>query len=814
MMAIRFILSFYICLISIYISGQQQKLDSLETYFNQFYTVEFVDANNENILFTKNKNHELPVYYLKNNKKANEIRLGRIMNYHWLSEKYFLYVEKNEGLILYNIQSQSKKAIPHYQKMIETSNRNLFIAKKEGNTLYINTINNGELGNEMKFIDVIDYKWENDKLVTEKTNHTIDVYELNKNINPIFQIAGVKYQSLRWNKSNQYDYIKQEGEDVFYVKSNGTKVKLLHDLNKSINLKIINEDNNLLILENTFQSDYTLKKSEEVEIWDTSDDQIIIQKLKSQKELIFIQLNNGEVKNRISLTDVNYEFLGTQYLLIFDKNRYRSYRHLRDHVDVKLMDLVTLNQKLIVEDFDDYNRNKLILSDHNKFIYFKENNWWIYDVLEDKKESLTTSIKAGFSVDDYFKNEAFQPAKFHDNSRVFLTAKEGIWEYNLHTKKLKQLIESTKQTGTFTFLVTRNKAKNEADETIYIQFLNENNQYKIYKCCDRLNEIYNTSQDVKKVSLKNKNLYVMEQGYLKSPHIVQIDEKNKATIRVEAANSIIQKRRFHEIKSTINGKSVKAILYYPFDYDSTKYYPMIVHIYQKQSHLVNDFQLPEVSSANGFNTDFYTSQGYFVLLPDIIVDLDQPGESALQCTVEATNQALKEANIDRDKIGLIGHSYGGFEVNYIVNRTNMFKAAVSGSGVSDIVNWYFSMDWNKSKTQFWRFEDEFFKMSSMFYDSKENYLKQSPLLQLENLHTPVLIWTGKEDYQVNWEQSVSMYLAMRLLKKEGKLLLYPNEKHVIMNPSKAKDLNQRIINWFDFYLKNTEIDWIKNKRQL
>ena len=197
----------------------------------------------------------------------------------------------------------------------------------------------------------------------------------------------------------------------------------------------------------------------------------------------------------------------------------------------------------------------------------------------------------------------------------------------------------------------------------------------------------------------------MEQGYLKSPHIVQIDEKNKATIRVEAANSIIQKRRFHEIKSTINGKSVKAILYYPFDYDSTKYYPMIVHIYQKQSHLVNDFQIPEISSANGFNTDFYTSQGYFVLRPDIIVEINQPGESALQCTLEPINKALKIANIDKDKIGLIGHSYGGFEVNYIVNRTNMFKAAVSGSGVFDIVNWYFSMGWNGSKTQFWRYDE-------------------------------------------------------------------------------------------------------------
>jgi len=85
-----------------------------------------------------------------------------------------------------------------------------------------------------------------------------------------------------------------------------------------------------------------------------------------------VRLNDGHINHKIALSDVNYEFLGTQYLLLFDKNRYRSYRHLRDHVDVKLMDLETMNQKLIVEDFDDYNRNKLILSDHNKFIYFKE----------------------------------------------------------------------------------------------------------------------------------------------------------------------------------------------------------------------------------------------------------------------------------------------------------------------------------------------------------------------------------------------------------------------------------------------------------
>ena len=799
-MAIKYLLGFFIGIISSFIYAQEQKIDSLESYFNQFYTVEFLDANNESILYTKNKTKEFPLYYLKSNNK--EIPLGRIWNYQWHNNKYLIYIEKDNGMILYDIEKQIKKPIPKYQKIIQNSNNQVFVLKKEGDILYIKTVINGELGNEMKFINVLNYKLENDKLIIQSIDNKTDVYKLNENINHFIQINGDKFQSLRWNEFNQYYYIQQELEDLFYVKSDGIKIKLPNDLNNSINIKIIEANNSMLILENTIKPNFSSINSNEVEVWDTTDNQISDQRNKKQKELIFVKLDEPINNQRISISEVNYQLLGNHHLLLFDKNRYRSYRHLRDHVDVKLIDLNTMEQKLIVEDFDDYSKNKLIISEESKFIYFKENNWWIYNALNDKNECLTTSIKAEFSVENHLKNEAFQSAKLYKNTQVYLTAKEGIWEYNIHTKMKRKLIQSTKETGLFTFLETGNIGENQTNDNLYLQSINEKNDHIIYQCCNHFNQIYITQNGVKKVAEKNKNLYFTEQNYLKSPQIIQVDEKNNVTIRAEAVNSIIEKRNYQEIISTINGKKIKAILYYPLDYDSSKYYPMIVHIYQKQSHLVNNFQLPEVSSPNGFNTDFYTSQGYFVLLPDIIVDKNKPGESALQCTLKAINLAITKANIDKNKIGLMGHSYGGFEVNYILNHTKTFKAAVSGAGISDIISWYFSMDWNTLKPQFWRYEEEFFKMSSMFYDLKENYLKQSPLLQLENLSTPVLIWSGKEDYHVNWKQSVAMFLAMRILKKDGMLLLYPNEKHVIMNPAKAKDLNQRILNWFDFYLKN------------
>ena len=92
-------------------------------------------------------------------------------------------------------------------------------------------------------------------------------------------------------------------------------------------------------------------------------------------------------------------------------------------------------------------------------------------------------------------------------------------------------------------------------------------------------------------------------------------------------------------------------------------------------------------------------------------------------------------------------------------------------------------------------------MGDSYYKLKEAYKNNSPLSHIEQLETPLLLWTGKEDYNVNWTQSVSMFMAMKRLNKGGKLLLFDNETHYLINPDNQEALSLETFEWFEYYLK-------------
>lgn len=78
------------------------------------------------------------------------------------------------------------------------------------------------------------------------------------------------------------------------------------------------------------------------------------------------------------------------------------------------------------------------------------------------------------------------------------------------------------------------------------------------------------------------------------------------------------------------------------------------------------------------------------------------------------------------------------------------------------------------------------------------------------VNTPLLLWAGKEDYQVNWNQSVTWYLALKRLNKEVVLLLYPNTRHVILDDVTKMDVATKTMAWFDFYLKDScKPNWLQ-----
>lgn len=230
---------------------------------------------------------------------------------------------------------------------------------------------------------------------------------------------------------------------------------------------------------------------------------------------------------------------------------------------------------------------------------------------------------------------------------------------------------------------------------------------------------------------------------------------------------------------------------------------MLVYIYSRQSKYFHEYNNPTLYSTVGFSPTNYTSDGYFVLYPDIAYVLGEPGESALNCVEAAISMVEKMGMVDSNKMGIIGHSFGGFEVDYIITQTNRFAAAVSGAAVTDFTSSYLSINLYSGYSNAWRYETQQYRMGKSLFENQEQYLNNSPVLLASKITTPLLSWSGKEDTSVDWHQNLELHLAMRKLKKTNQFLVYPGQDHTLSNPESQKDLTTRIKKWFDYYLKNT-----------
>ena len=250
------------------------------------------------------------------------------------------------------------------------------------------------------------------------------------------------------------------------------------------------------------------------------------------------------------------------------------------------------------------------------------------------------------------------------------------------------------------------------------------------------------------------------------------------------------------------GEPLQGVLYYPANYKTGEKYPMIVNIYEIQSQGLHHYVRPTEYLQNGFNPTNYTADGYLVFLPDIKYKFNDPGMSAVQCVEAGVRAVLAKGIVETDHIGLMGHSFGGYETAFIVTQTNMFAAAVAGAAATDLVSNYHTVAFGHDEENriFW-FESQQYRFTDSFYQNQEAYLRNSTLHHAANIDTPLLLWTGGKDTKVDWHQSIELYSGLRRLGKECTLLLYPDEGHAMSNKTNQVDLTRRMKAWFDTYLK-------------
>lgn len=250
--------------------------------------------------------------------------------------------------------------------------------------------------------------------------------------------------------------------------------------------------------------------------------------------------------------------------------------------------------------------------------------------------------------------------------------------------------------------------------------------------------------------------------------------------------------------TSAKGDKLQGALFLPANYQPGKSYPTVVYIYEKLSQGLNTYATP---SYNGFNKSAYTSNGYAVLMPDITYKLDDPGMSAVWCILPALQAAIATGVVDKDRVALHGHSWGGYQTAFMVTQTDAFRAAIAGAPLTNMVSMYNLIYGNTGSGNMAIFESSQGRFTGSPVDNPTAYIRNSPVFHAKNVKTPLMILHNDKDGAVDFTQGVEYYNQLRRLQKPVVMLQYKGENHGLRVPANMKDYTIRMKEYFDHHLK-------------
>ncbi len=261
--------------------------------------------------------------------------------------------------------------------------------------------------------------------------------------------------------------------------------------------------------------------------------------------------------------------------------------------------------------------------------------------------------------------------------------------------------------------------------------------------------------------------------------------------------------------TSLDNIPLTGLLYKPEGFDPKKKYPMIVYFYEKESDNLYQHHRPEPGRST-INRSVYTSNGYVVFVPDIVYKIGFPGESAKNCILPGVTALIDKGFVDEKNIGIQGHSWGGYQISYLLTRTNLFKAAEAGAVVANMISAYGGIRWGTGISRMFQYEHTQSRIGGTLWEKPMHFIENSPIFFADKIQTPLLLLHNDADDAVPWYQGIEMYMAMRRLDKKIWMLNYNGEPHWPVKRENRMDFQTRMMQFFDYYLKGApEPDWMK-----
>ena len=721
--------------------------------------------------------------------------------------------------------------------------------------------------NERKFSDVLDFTMSKDArslifATSSKKEDTNGLYVVTPQTDgvPVVLLSGKgKYQRLTWDEDNTQLAFISDKDDVeakqpkfkLYLWNRGDSAGVSEAASTSSSgfrkEYVISDKANLTFSldgshlffgnapppEPQKGADEELPADEKVlvDLWHWKDDYIQpIQKVRAEQERnkSYRAVYNVKSKKFVQLADDTMEGVSPSNdgsIAIGSDNR--KYRVMSDY-DPGLTDYYLVNT-------DDGSRKPLATKQRGNFslspgakyaVYFDGKDWNSYSIADGRNTNLTASIRSQFFNED---NDTPQtPGSYglagwtKDDHDVLIYDRYDVWQVSPDGSGSRNLTDGVGRKEKTILRYVRLDPKERSidpDKPMLLQAENEDTRdsgfFRDKVHSDALpQKLLMASKDFgTPTKAKDADVLMLTASRFDQFPDLWITNPDFRELK-RVSNGDAQRVQFNwgtgELVSFKNtdGVPLKGLLLKPENFDPKKKYPMIVYIYERLTQGLHQFRNP--GPGTSINPTFYVSNGYLIFMPDIVYTIGYPGPSALKCVLPGVQAVVDKGYVDENAIGIQGHSWGGYQIAYMVTQTNRFKAAAPGAVVSNMTSAYSGIRWGTGLARQFQYERSQSRIGGSLWDYPLRFLDNSPLFRADKVQTPLLMIANDEDDAVPWQQGIEFFLALRRLDKEVYMFSYNGEKHGLRRRINQRDYTRRLQEFFDHFLKGAPApEWME-----
>ncbi|HEY2960830.1 MAG TPA: prolyl oligopeptidase family serine peptidase [Pyrinomonadaceae bacterium] len=727
-------------------------------------------------------------------------------------------------------------------------------------------LRNTTTGNERKFEDALDFTISKDAktlifTTSSRKEETNGVYAVTTESDgpPTTLLSGKgKYQKLTWDEDNtqiafisdkedaaakqpkfrvyQWNLKDPQATEVVSVNSPGFRKDMV--ISERANLSFSLDGSHLFIgsappPEPEKNPDEEIPADERVlvDLWHWKDDYVQpIQKVRAEQDRnrSYRAVYDLEAKKFVQLADETMESITPsndgRYAVGSDNRKYRvAADYDPGFSDYYLVNTADGSRKLM----GTKQRGSFSLSPNAKYtIYFDGKDWYSYSVASGSVTNLTKDLKINFFNEE--NDTPSTPGPYgiagwtKDDNDVLLYDRYDIWQVAPDGSHAKNVTDGVgrKEKTTLRYVRLDPKERSiDADKPMLLSAENqETHDSGFYR--DKVNsealpqKLLMAAKDFNNpTKAKDADVLIMTASrFDQFPDVWMTNSSFRELKRV--SNGDAQRASYlwgtAELVSFKNadGVPLKGVLLKPDNFDSRKKYPMLVYIYEKLSQGLHQFRNP--GPGTSINPTYYVSNGYLVFMPDIVYTIGYPGASALKCVLPGVQAVVDKGFVNEDAIGIQGHSWGGYQIAYMVTQTNRFKAAAPGALVANMTSAYSGIRWGTGLPRQFQYERTQSRIGGSLWEYPLRFLDNSPIFRADRVQTPLLMIHNDEDDAVPWYQGIEYFLALRRLGKEAYLFSYNGEKHGLRKRINQRDYTRRLQEFFDHFLKGAPApEWME-----